>query len=82
MGIVFGFAGLRIRADGLSLRPCLPGSVAGCAFSLQYHGRPLQVRISREEIVLQSSGPESVKLTVYGKAYAIRGEPVSIPLRV
>jgi alpha,alpha-trehalose phosphorylase len=38
MAMVFGFAGLRIKEDGLFLRPALPEAWKGYSFKLFYHG--------------------------------------------
>ena len=43
MGIVFGFAGLRIHRDSLSLRPCIPADITSYAFPLQYRGKHIRV---------------------------------------
>jgi trehalose/maltose hydrolase-like predicted phosphorylase len=43
--IAFGFAGLRLAADGISLRPCLPEHWQRLAFTIRYHGRRYRVDI-------------------------------------
>ncbi|MFH1879429.1 MAG: glycosyl hydrolase family 65 protein, partial [Bacillota bacterium] len=81
MGIVFGFAGLRIRPDGLSLRPCIPDSITCYAFPIQYKGRRIRLQVTHEMITAQADGAEPVELTVYDTVYTVSDQPVSIPLR-
>ena len=81
MGIVFGFAGLRIHADGLSLRPCIPKAVEGYAFPLQYRGRRIRVQVSHSAVTVRADGTDPVSLTVYNRKYTVAGEPLVIPLR-
>ncbi len=38
MGIVFGFGGLRLKEEGLLLRPCLPEGMEGYHFTLTWRG--------------------------------------------
>ena len=79
MGIVFGFAGLRIRRDGLSLRPCIPAGIVSYSFALQYRGKRIRLEVTRETITLTADAP--VSLTVYGEKVAIDHQPVAIPIR-
>ncbi len=67
MAIVFGFAGLRIKPDGLHLTPKLPGQWNSYAFHIHYHGRPIKVKVSRDGIALDLVEGTSVKLFVNGE---------------
>lgn len=80
MGIVFGFAGLRIRPDGLSLRPCIPHSIDSYAFPLRYRGRRIHLEVTQKTVTLQADGPEPVNMTLYGMVYPVTDQAVSIPL--
>lgn len=80
MGIVFGFAGLRVHADGLSLRPCIPSAIPGYAFPIRFRGRRILVRVTQDAVTLQADGPEAVEITVFGTVYAVDEIPLSIPL--
>ena len=46
---VLGFAGLALRSDGISIDPHLPTGWDGIAFSVQWRGRHVQIRIDRNE---------------------------------
>ncbi|MGI2328948.1 glycoside hydrolase family 65 protein [Planococcus sp. YIM B11945] len=51
LGIVYGFAGLRLKESGLSLAPNLPAEWNSLTFQLQYQGRLLKVHKTREATV-------------------------------
>jgi trehalose/maltose hydrolase-like predicted phosphorylase len=61
---VLGFGGLSIRADGIGLAPKLPVGWRSLAFSVQWRGRHLKVRIDpaaeRLEVTLTSGEPMAV----------------------
>jgi alpha,alpha-trehalose phosphorylase len=44
LAIVFGFAGLRIKEEGISFQPALPDNWEGYTFSIHYKGRKLQIK--------------------------------------
>lgn len=48
LGIVYGFAGLRLKESGLSFAPTLPAEWNSFEFRLQYQGRLLKIRKDRE----------------------------------
>ncbi|ANU22040.1 glycoside hydrolase family 65 protein [Planococcus donghaensis] len=48
LGIVYGFAGLRLKESGLSFVPTLPAEWNSYEFRLQYQGRLLKIRKDRE----------------------------------
>ena len=79
MGIVFGFAGLRIHPDGLSLRPCIPKTIAGYAFPLQYRGKHIFLQVTQDSVTLQADTP--IGLTVYDTLITVTGNPVTLPLK-
>lgn len=45
MSLVYGFAGLRIKADGLHLRPTLPKEWTSISFNLRYLGGLVKIHI-------------------------------------
>ncbi len=81
MGIVFGFAGLRIHANGLSLHPCIPKALERYAFPICYQGKRIHLQVDHETITLQGDSTEPISITVYGLHYAIDTQPLSIPLK-
>jgi trehalose/maltose hydrolase-like predicted phosphorylase len=61
---VLGFGGVSLRADGLGLDPRLPADWRSLAFSLQWRGRHLKVRI----------GPAATRLDIE----LLSGEPMGL----
>ena len=50
LAIVYGFAGLRVKEEGLSLAPSLPNEWNSLDFHLQYQGRLLKIHMERNEV--------------------------------
>lgn len=48
LGIVYGFAGLRLKESGLSLAPSLPAEWNSLEFRLKFQGRVIKVHKNRE----------------------------------
>ena len=49
MAIVFGFAGLRIKEDGLGFAPVIPRQWKAYAFKVRYRGRLIAVRVEQAD---------------------------------
>ena len=45
MAIVYGFAGVRISEEGLSIDPFIPGNMTGYSFSFGYRGRHILLSV-------------------------------------
>lgn len=73
MAIVYGFAGLRLKEDGLHFTPFLPQGWKGYAFTVQYQGSQIRVSITVDQAKFEliSGGPQYV--WVDGEAYGLRG---------
>jgi alpha,alpha-trehalose phosphorylase len=79
MAIIFGFAGLRIKEDGISLSPILPTQWEGYTFPLQYQSRRLFVTISLDQIKIELLSGENLTLNIFGEAYTVSlSEPIDI----
>ncbi|WP_142828350.1 glycoside hydrolase family 65 protein [Planococcus soli] len=50
LGIVYGFAGLRVKEAGLSLAPSLPKEWNSYTFHMQYQGRLIRVHKAKESV--------------------------------
>ena len=80
LAIVYGFAGLRVKEEGLSLAPSLPDEWNSLGFHLQYQGRLLKVHMERaaatylvvegEGLTISHNG-ESINLE-YGKEVKVQ----------
>ena len=69
--IVFGFAGVRVQADGLSLGPHLLSHWQRLAFPLQWRGRRLNVSIEPAAVRVAVKGPQPLKLRLESGPEAI-----------
>ena len=76
MALVFGFAGLRIKEDYISLNPKLPSKWENLKFGFMYKGAHVIVNMKKEntEINVKTSVP--VNLMVNNKIYKINNNQV------
>lgn len=74
LSLVYGFAGLRVTASGLSFSPVCPKICGGFSFCLKYLGRKLKVHIAADqtEITLLQGDPLTVQ---------VNGEPVLLTVQ-
>ena len=52
MAIVYGFAGVKIGEDGLSVDPFLPGNLSGYNFNFSYRGRHIRLSVNKSGMKL------------------------------
>ena len=71
MAVVYGFGGLRIKEEGLSLAPALPRAWEGYRFKICYQGRRILVEVSREGCRLALEKGSPVKLYLYGEEHLV-----------
>ena len=71
---VFGFAGLSLWSDGISLNPKLPASWRSLGFGVECRGRRVKIRIDAQDRLLQATveADESMALLVNGKRHELR----------
>lgn len=62
MAVIYGFAGLRLREDGISLSPCIPQEWQYYSFRFTYCKTRIEVSVSRDscEIVLLEGAPVDI----------------------
>jgi alpha,alpha-trehalose phosphorylase len=72
MSIVYGFGGLRIKENGLSINPSLPKAWSGYSFCAIYERSRFKVDITREECVITLEHGKEINLKVYGKDYILK----------
>jgi trehalose/maltose hydrolase-like predicted phosphorylase len=70
---VFGFAGLSIESDGISLDPKMPGSWLSLSFSVQWRHRRLKIKIEQGGQVLDAAleSGEPMKVSVRHVSYEL-----------
>lgn len=73
LALACGFAGLRLRADGLHFRFTLPAEWDGYSFCVRYRNSLLRLRVRRDaaEIILEQG--EAVTVFVGDRQYSIHG---------
>ncbi|WP_044957931.1 glycoside hydrolase family 65 protein [Butyrivibrio sp. LC3010] len=71
MAIVYGFAGIRINEDGLSVDPFLPKSFKGYSFNFCYRGRSLRVEVKSGEASLKLLDGEKIDFCHNGDKYSL-----------
>lgn len=82
MAIVYGFAGTRLKENGLSLAPSLPAGWQKYNFRLTFRGRLIAVTIREEGVELELLEGEALELTLYGQSVTLGNEkPVTQPLQ-
>lgn len=65
LSIVFGFAQLRIKEDGISFYPNLPKQWEGYSFAFQYRGCHLKLEVSKQNVKLQLLNGEPLNIKLY-----------------
>ncbi|MYL54543.1 family 65 glycosyl hydrolase [Pontibacillus yanchengensis] len=71
MSIVFGFAGLRIKEDGLHLNPKMPSDWNRYAFHIQYRNQPIFVEVQNDKIKLALQEGEDIPIYVNEEVYTL-----------
>ncbi len=70
MAVVYGFAGLRIKSDGLHLNPHLPEDLEGVSFSVNHGGHLIHIELGQKILV---RGEVEVKVYIYDQPYILKG---------
>ncbi len=70
LNIVYGFGGLRSDKE-ISLDPVLPERWQSYSFRISVYGKPIQVTVKKESLLLESDSPEVIILKICGKEYSI-----------
>lgn len=78
MAIVHGFAGFRLKEEGISFSPILPAGWTGYRFHIQYEGSRILVDIDGLNCVFRLKSGTPKTITVYGTQYLLENR-LSIP---
>lgn len=82
MSIVYGFAGMRLKENGLSLSPAIPKDWEKYAFRLNFRGRLIGVSIEKDGVTLEIVEGESIEIKLYGEAVTLEaGKPLKHALQ-
>jgi alpha,alpha-trehalose phosphorylase len=74
LAIVFGFAGLRIKEEGIFFAPALPDKWEGYCFSIQYQGRRLQLEKTASQTTIRLLEGDGLTLKVFNQPYRLEKE--------
>ncbi len=74
MAIVYGFAGLRLKEDGLSLAPSLPSQWTQYAFNINYEASKIKIVVKQNETILSLLSGDEKPVVVYGKTYQLKDQ--------
>lgn len=72
MAIVYGFAGLRLKEEGLFLAPYLPEKWTRYQFEICYEGSQIQVEVDEKESVFTLISGQDKMIYVYGQEYKLK----------
>jgi alpha,alpha-trehalose phosphorylase len=73
MAFIYGFGGVRINEDGLSINPFLPGTLKGYSFKFGYQGRLIKVSVDGKEILVELIGGEELEFKHGEECYKLTG---------
>lgn len=79
MGIVYGFAGLRIKEEGISFTPTICDEWEGYQFNIQFRGRTINIEVNKQNLVLTIEGaPLDIK--IYNQLYHVE-DTLTLPIK-
>jgi hypothetical protein len=73
--LAFGFAGLRLTADGVALDPHVPSHWSTFRLPLQVRGNPLTITVLRDRLEVEAGAPTMVHLPLGLEMRASPGRP-------
>lgn len=79
LALVYGFAGVRIKEQGLTLRPQLPQAIEQLTLSLNYRGRTIRIDMSHRQTEIALLSGEPLSLFVYDEVYLLaKHQPIVV----
>lgn len=78
--VIFGFAGVKIKRDQLSINPCMPRSWRKMIFSLVWRGQPIRFEVTNDtiKIKISSSKSETTRIGVFNKLVNVKTNKVCL----
>lgn len=81
MAIIYGFAGLRIKEDEISLAPYVPGAWKGYRFRFRYRGQLLRVCTGEGSVSIELMEGSGLTINIYDKPQTlVAGETVTLEM--
>jgi trehalose/maltose hydrolase-like predicted phosphorylase len=80
LAVVFGFAGLSLRSDGIAFEPKLPPSWRSLGFRIEWRGRRLKIMIDAQHRTLQAmlETGDSMALLLHGRQHELRRDKTTV----
>lgn len=78
MAFIYGFAGLRIKEQGIFLAPHLPEQWDGYQFRIFYENSKIQVEVSKKECVITLIEGAEKEIHVFGEKYCLKDKLVIV----
>ena len=70
---VFGFGGLDLGGDAISITPRLPQEWRSMSFAVRWRGRPVQVRIAGDNVRVAIADGDPVRIRIGGQTHNVQG---------
>lgn len=80
MAIVYGFAGLRIKENGIYFAPIIPSHWEGYQFQINYEDSQIKVEVSPKESIFHLVKGSRMEINLYGEAHVLK-DVLVIPLK-
>jgi hypothetical glycosyl hydrolase len=71
MAVVMGFGGFSNNEGQLEIDPVLPEEWERLGYGVCWHGRKIQIEVSRDKVIINSLCQGETCLKVYGKEYLL-----------
>ncbi len=72
MAIVYGFAGFRLKEQGISFAPMLPGEWTAYRFKISFEDSRIMVNVKENECIFTLESGSVKNIVVYGKQYLLQ----------
>jgi alpha,alpha-trehalose phosphorylase len=79
LAILYGFAGLRIKEEGLSFAPALPLPWDAYRFKIFYQGSQIRVEVDKTELRFTLLSGKEQEIRVYGRDYRL-SKSLTVPM--
>jgi alpha,alpha-trehalose phosphorylase len=74
MGMVYGFAGLRIKESGVYINPIIPDQWNSYGFRINYQNRTIKVSINKSQCSLKLLEGKELKINVFDNEYILKDD--------
>ncbi|WP_027965229.1 glycoside hydrolase family 65 protein [Halalkalibacillus halophilus] len=76
---VFGFGGVRLTAEGLSIQPKLPKQWSALSFNIDWKGEQLRVNVQDSEVTISKDSSNELELLINNQSVRLE-DTITVPL--